>query len=158
MALGCRRSPQCRVCRLSSYVPVAVSLAERASAAASGKSWDYAGPKSVSYLRFCRNGRDSCATPIRDSQYTVGVSPAAVPLGFLDPSPGHAVRLFLSEALGELGAIGVVYVRSFDLWFTRVERMMNTAESPNKSLQPTATAVMPPAAQEIMPAVAVAEH
>jgi hypothetical protein len=29
---------------------------------------------------------------------------------------------------------------------------------PNKSLQPTATAVMPPAAQEIMPAVAVAEH
>jgi hypothetical protein len=30
--------------------------------------------------------------------------------------------------------------------------------SPNKSLQPTATAVMPPAAQEIMPAVAVAEH
>jgi hypothetical protein len=28
----------------------------------------------------------------------------------------------------------------------------------NKSLQPTATAVMPPAAQEIMPAVAVAEH
>jgi peroxiredoxin len=31
-------------------------------------------------------------------------------------------------------------------------------ESPNKSLQPTATAVMPPAAQEIMPAVAVAEH
>jgi hypothetical protein len=29
---------------------------------------------------------------------------------------------------------------------------------PNKSLHPTATAVMPPAAQEIMPAVAVAEH
>jgi hypothetical protein len=29
---------------------------------------------------------------------------------------------------------------------------------PNKSLQPTATAVMPPAAQEIMPAAAVAEH
>jgi uncharacterized protein affecting Mg2+/Co2+ transport len=29
---------------------------------------------------------------------------------------------------------------------------------PNKSLQPTATAVMPPAAQEITPAVAVAEH
>jgi hypothetical protein len=29
---------------------------------------------------------------------------------------------------------------------------------PNQSLQPTATAVMPPAAQEIMPAVAVAEH
>jgi hypothetical protein len=28
----------------------------------------------------------------------------------------------------------------------------------NKSLQPTATAVMPPAAQEIVPAVAVAEH
>jgi hypothetical protein len=33
-----------------------------------------------------------------------------------------------------------------------------THNSPNKSLQPTATAVMPPAAQEIMPAVAVAEH
>jgi hypothetical protein len=31
-------------------------------------------------------------------------------------------------------------------------------ERPNKSLQPTATAVMPPAAQEITPAVAVAEH
>jgi len=30
--------------------------------------------------------------------------------------------------------------------------------SPNKSLQPTATPVMPPAAQEIMPGVAVAEH
>jgi hypothetical protein len=29
---------------------------------------------------------------------------------------------------------------------------------PNKSLQPTPTAVMPPAAQEIMPAVGVAEH
>jgi hypothetical protein len=29
---------------------------------------------------------------------------------------------------------------------------------PNKSLQPTATAVTPPAAQEIVPAVAVAEH
>jgi hypothetical protein len=29
---------------------------------------------------------------------------------------------------------------------------------PNKSLQPTATPVMPPAAQEIMPGVAVAEH
>jgi hypothetical protein len=28
----------------------------------------------------------------------------------------------------------------------------------NKSLQPTPTAVMPPAAQEIMPAVGVAEH
>jgi hypothetical protein len=33
-----------------------------------------------------------------------------------------------------------------------------TSPGPNKSLQPTATAVMPPAAQEIMPAVAVAEH
>jgi hypothetical protein len=33
-----------------------------------------------------------------------------------------------------------------------------TAVPPNKSLQPTATAVMPPAAQEIMPAVAVADH
>jgi hypothetical protein len=32
------------------------------------------------------------------------------------------------------------------------------APRPNKSLQPTATAVMPPAAQETMPAVAVAEH
>jgi MOSC domain-containing protein YiiM len=29
---------------------------------------------------------------------------------------------------------------------------------PNKSLQPTATAVTPPAAQEIVPAVAVTEH
>jgi hypothetical protein len=29
---------------------------------------------------------------------------------------------------------------------------------PNKSLQPTATAVTPPAAQEIVPAVSVAEH
>jgi hypothetical protein len=36
--------------------------------------------------------------------------------------------------------------------------MTPSRESPNKSLQPTATAVMPPAAQEIMPAVAVAEH
>ena len=34
----------------------------------------------------------------------------------------------------------------------------NVDPRPNKSLQPTATAVMPPAAQEIMPAVAVAEH
>jgi hypothetical protein len=33
-----------------------------------------------------------------------------------------------------------------------------SSSGPNKSLQPTATAVMPPAAQEIMPAVAVAEH
>jgi hypothetical protein len=31
-------------------------------------------------------------------------------------------------------------------------------QRPNKSLQPTPTAVMPPAAQEIMPAVGVAEH
>jgi hypothetical protein len=30
--------------------------------------------------------------------------------------------------------------------------------SPNKSLQPTATAVTPPAAQEIVTAVAVADH
>jgi hypothetical protein len=30
--------------------------------------------------------------------------------------------------------------------------------SPNKSLQPTPTAVTPPAAQEIVPAVGVAEH
>jgi hypothetical protein len=29
---------------------------------------------------------------------------------------------------------------------------------PNKSLQPTPTAVTPPAAQEIVPAVGVAEH
>jgi hypothetical protein len=29
---------------------------------------------------------------------------------------------------------------------------------PNKSLQPTATPVTPPAAQEIVPGVAVAEH
>ena len=42
----------------------------------------------------------------------------------------------------------------------RVERGQEGATHiwPNKSLQPTATAVMPPAAQEIMPAVAVAEH
>jgi hypothetical protein len=33
-----------------------------------------------------------------------------------------------------------------------------TPSGPNKSLQPTSTAVMPPAAQEIMPAVDVAEH
>jgi hypothetical protein len=33
-----------------------------------------------------------------------------------------------------------------------------TANRPNKSLQPTPTAVMPPAAQEITPAVGVAEH
>jgi hypothetical protein len=33
-----------------------------------------------------------------------------------------------------------------------------TPSGPNKSLQPTPTAVMPPAAQEIMPAVGVAEH
>jgi hypothetical protein len=32
------------------------------------------------------------------------------------------------------------------------------SNGPNKSLQPTATLVMPPAAQEIMPSVAVAEH
>ena len=37
-------------------------------------------------------------------------------------------------------------------WLYRVQR------APNKSLQPTATAVTPPAAQEIVPAVAVAEH
>jgi hypothetical protein len=34
----------------------------------------------------------------------------------------------------------------------------STPTWPNKSLQPTATAVTPPAAQEIVPAVAVAEH
>jgi hypothetical protein len=37
-------------------------------------------------------------------------------------------------------------------------RSLITLIWPNKSLQPTATAVMPPAAQEIMPAVAVAER
>jgi hypothetical protein len=36
--------------------------------------------------------------------------------------------------------------------------MQRLPSRPNKSLQPTATAVMPPAAQEIMPVVAVAEH
>jgi hypothetical protein len=39
--------------------------------------------------------------------------------------------------------------------------MMNSMLSPNppnKSLQPTPTAVTPPAAQEIVPAVGVAEH
>jgi hypothetical protein len=35
---------------------------------------------------------------------------------------------------------------------------MIESHAPNKSLQPTATAVTPPAAQEIAPAVAVAEH
>jgi hypothetical protein len=35
---------------------------------------------------------------------------------------------------------------------------MTTHIGVNKSLQPTATAVMPPAAQEIEPAVAVAQH
>jgi hypothetical protein len=35
--------------------------------------------------------------------------------------------------------------------------MLNPA-GPNKSLQPTTTAVTPPAAQEIAPAVVVAEH
>jgi hypothetical protein len=37
-------------------------------------------------------------------------------------------------------------------------RSEHVRDLPNKSLQPTATAVTPPAAQEIMPAVAVAEH
>jgi hypothetical protein len=37
-------------------------------------------------------------------------------------------------------------------------RVCATSIWPNKSLQPTATPVMPPAAQEIMPGVAVAEH
>jgi hypothetical protein len=35
---------------------------------------------------------------------------------------------------------------------------ISITEKLNKSLQPTATAVTPPAAQEIVPAVAVAEH
>jgi hypothetical protein len=49
--------------------------------------------------------------------------------------------------------LGGAFVEAAELWseFPRLKR-------PNKSLQPTATAVMPPAAQEIMPAVAVAEH
>jgi hypothetical protein len=38
------------------------------------------------------------------------------------------------------------------------QRMNPRATLPNKSLQPTPTAVMPPAAQEITPAVGVAEH
>jgi hypothetical protein len=36
--------------------------------------------------------------------------------------------------------------------------MQTLPSRPNKSLQPTPTAVMPPAAQEITPAVGVAEH
>jgi hypothetical protein len=40
----------------------------------------------------------------------------------------------------------------------RLEELFSNAQRPNKSLQPTATAVTPPAAQEIVPAVAVAEH
>jgi hypothetical protein len=36
--------------------------------------------------------------------------------------------------------------------------MNATSILPNKSLQPTPTAVTPPAAQEIVPAVGVAEH
>jgi hypothetical protein len=38
------------------------------------------------------------------------------------------------------------------------KRIQEKQGRPNKSLQPTPTAVMPPAAQEIMPAVGVAEH
>jgi hypothetical protein len=41
---------------------------------------------------------------------------------------------------------------------TSTAKMLRRRSRPNKSLQPTATAVLPPAAQEIMPAVAVAEH
>jgi hypothetical protein len=37
-------------------------------------------------------------------------------------------------------------------------RLLRPPSRPNKSLQPTATAVTPPAAQEIVPTVAVAEH
>jgi hypothetical protein len=40
----------------------------------------------------------------------------------------------------------------------RVLHLLPESKLPNKSLQPTATAVTPPAAQEIVPAVAVAEH
>jgi hypothetical protein len=45
-------------------------------------------------------------------------------------------------------------------WSTQMNAgQENAAQNwPNKSLQPTATAVTPPAAQEIVPAVAVAEH
>jgi hypothetical protein len=45
-------------------------------------------------------------------------------------------------------------------WSTQMNAGQERAEHiwPNKSLQPTATAVTPPAAQEIVPAVAVAEH
>jgi hypothetical protein len=43
--------------------------------------------------------------------------------------------------------------RDRTVWILR-----RVSKRPNKSLQPTATAVTPPAAQEIVPAVAVAEH
>jgi hypothetical protein len=42
--------------------------------------------------------------------------------------------------------------------FTLIAFRFRLPSRPNKSLQPTPTAVMPPAAQEIMPAVGVAEH
>jgi hypothetical protein len=50
-----------------------------------------------------------------------------------------------------------------ELYYQGIEREIKVEElrypsRPNKSLQPTATAVTPPAAQEIVPAVAVAEH
>jgi hypothetical protein len=47
--------------------------------------------------------------------------------------------------------------RTASLHVFRLE-VQHPPSRPNKSLQPTATAVMPPAAQEIMPAVSVAEH
>jgi len=49
-------------------------------------------------------------------------------------------------------------------WYSKMVRPVGTFElylrptEANKSLQPTATAVTPPASQEIVPAVAVAEH
>jgi hypothetical protein len=43
-------------------------------------------------------------------------------------------------------------------WTSPIEASSHSEEGPNKSLQPTATAVTPPAAQEIAPAAAVAEH
>jgi hypothetical protein len=41
---------------------------------------------------------------------------------------------------------------------TYLDKLYAGSKRANKSLQPTPTAVMPPAAQEIMPAVGVAEH
>jgi hypothetical protein len=48
--------------------------------------------------------------------------------------------------------------RYFNSVFASSYEVQCLPSRPNKSLQPTATAVTPPAAQEIVPSVAVAEH